>query len=609
MRVAIRNRARWSARCLARWGISFALTLALATGAFAQGDGASPALAIPASSVSVPASLTAPLVPSAEVLAAASAPAPTWPEPTVENTYNAKICPAVDAKAADRPDDAGGAVRLTWKPCPKANAPSPKTWVVLRAEKTDGPLAFAPVGQFSAMGEHLKTEPKRDGELEATYQFDDEGLVDGRSYVYRVLGRDGDENAYAFVAAGDTPLVNIGPVSSERQTFLWAERDALRGSFTLGAPDGVSAADRPNDAGEEIRVEWTPPTGAESIPGLTYRVFSATKPEGPYTLLGAVGGSKTLFDYKAEGLDEKTQKEPLYFAVAAVAANGVDLAISEHTGEAVAAEAQWVNLDEWNFVLFAVVLSGFILYFIQHIKSGKKLFVRKIAGLEAVEESIGRATEMGKPVLYIPGIMDMNDVMTVAAIVILGRIARQVAEYDTKLLVPTSKSLVMTTGRETVKEAFISAGRPDAYNDNIVTYLTDEQFGYVAGVNGIMVREKPATCIYFGAFFAESLILAETGNSIGAIQIAGTAQAAQLPFFIAACDYTLIGEELFAASAYLSHDPKQLGSLKGQDIGKLAGMVAIVVGGVFATIAQFTGGGWAGAIAGAIVKLFTPIGG
>ena len=93
-----------------------------------------------------------------------------------------------------------------------------------------------------------------------------------------------------------------------------------------------------------------------------------------------------------------------------------------------------------------------------------------------------------------------------------------------------------------------------------------------------MVREKPAACFYMGSFFAESLILAETGNSIGAIQIAGTAQPAQLPFFVAACDYTLIGEEFFAASAYLSGEPDQLGSLKGQDVGKLIVAAGIVVG-------------------------------
>ena len=58
----------------------------------------------------------------------------------------------------------------------------------------------------------------------------------------------------------------------------------------------------------------------------------------------------------------------------------------------------------------------------------------------------------------------------------------------------------------------------------------------------------------------------------------------QLPLVVAACDYTLIGEELFAASAYLSKDPKLLGSLKGQDVGKFIFLLVILVGVVFLTL-------------------------
>ena len=97
-------------------------------------------------------------------------------------------------------------------------------------------------------------------------------------------------------------------------------------------------------------------------------------------------------------------------------------------------------------------------------------------------------------------------------------------------------------------------------------------------VNGIMLRDKPAANIYLGSFYAESLLLAETGFSTGAIQIAGTAQVAQLPFFVVACDYTLIGEEHYAAGAYLSREPRLLGSLKGCDFMKVALILAIVVG-------------------------------
>ena len=107
-------------------------------------------------------------------------------------------------------------------------------------------------------------------------------------------------------------------------------------------------------------------------------------------------------------------------------------------------------------------------------------------------------------------------------------------------------------------------------------YVAGEQFAYTATVNGYMMRERPAANIFMGAFYAESLLLTETGNAAGSIQIAGTAQPEQLPFFIAACDYTLMGEELFAASAYLSHEPLMLGGLKGQDFMKVLILAAIL---------------------------------
>ncbi len=136
----------------------------------------------------------------------------------------------------------------------------------------------------------------------------------------------------------------------------------------------------------------------------------------------------------------------------------------------------------------------------------------------------------------------------------------------------------MTLAQEMVKNGYVAAGRADGYDPDSVRYVTTEQFAYVAAIAGIMLRDKPAANIYLGSFYAESLLLAETGFSTGAIQIAGTAQVAQLPFFVVACDYTLIGEELYAAGAYLSREPRLLGSLKGSDYMKVAIILAIVVG-------------------------------
>ena len=135
----------------------------------------------------------------------------------------------------------------------------------------------------------------------------------------------------------------------------------------------------------------------------------------------------------------------------------------------------------------------------------------------------------------------------------------------------------MNIEREVVQNAHLDVGRPDTYKQENVFFITEEQFAYAAAVDGIMVREKPAANFFIGMFWAESLILAETGATTGAIQIAGTDSIHQLPFFITACDYTLIGEELYAASAYLSREPLLLGSLAGQDYGKMIILIVLLI--------------------------------
>jgi hypothetical protein len=237
----------------------------------------------------------------------------------------------------------------------------------------------------------------------------------------------------------------------------------------------------------------------------------------------------------------------------------------------------------FTFVAVAAMLFFLTLFYARAKKSAKAMYVRPIAGIDAMEEAIGRSTEMGRPVLFVPGIDEMQNIQTIASLLVLGRVAEMTARYDTELKVPTMFPLVMIVAEETVRHGYGAAGRPDAHRPQNIQFLTSEQFAFAAAVNGIMIREKPATHILLGRFFGESLLMAETGYLNGAIQIAGTAELTQLPFFIAACDYTLLGEELFAAAACLSREPKMLSMLKATDVLKLASLALIVTGALLST--------------------------
>jgi hypothetical protein len=234
-----------------------------------------------------------------------------------------------------------------------------------------------------------------------------------------------------------------------------------------------------------------------------------------------------------------------------------------------------------------VIISACIIYSIVKARGGKLPFIRTIPGLAALEEAVGRATEMGRPVHFTPGIAGLTGEtasQTYAALEVLSYVSRLVARYNSRIIVTIRQPLVLPMAEEIVRQAFLIEGKPDRYDPTDVRYLSSEQFAYAAGVMGIMEREQVAANVMLGGFWAESLMFAETGRHIGAIQIAGTANLHQIQFFVAACDYTMIGEDLYAAGAVVSRDPIKMGSIRGQDIGKIIALILVVVGVISKTV-------------------------
>ncbi len=488
--------------------------------------------------------------------------------------------------ARDVPGDWGGQVELAWMAHPAALVPEAKLkgFRLYRADAKDGPFALL-----------AELPPDQIGYVDVT--------ADATLRFYRLTAvLDGTESA---------PVDTAQPVAAR----------AL-----------VGAADRAKDLGGAISVSW-PAYSGEGLQG--YRVYRASGADGPWQVLGQVGPGTDGKPPATEYTDTGAAEGPYFYRVAALAAPAAGAAPVEAafcaTPAGVKPVANWFVANRYKSLiavfLFASIvlgwvwaaarkisapmLAGLFIYALVYtaviLKAGMgfgmaivpfllptiallipifkrsgKIYIRPIPALQAVEEAIGRATEMGKPILFVPGISSISDIATLAALNILSPVAEKAAQYDSRLIVPNYDPIVYTIAQEVVKEAYLKAGRPDAYSDENVYFLSPRQFAFAAAVSGLMIREKPATNFFLGMFFAESLILAETGNMTGAIQIAGTDAITQLPFFIVACDYTLIGEELYAAGAYMGGDPKLTGTLKGQDWNKaLAILIILLLTGVY----------------------------
>jgi hypothetical protein len=358
-------------------------------------------------------------------------------------------------------------------------------------------------------------------------------------------------------------------------------------------PTNVRVMDKPDDTGHGLIVMWdlSADDGAGLDNVVAYEVYRSDAADGEYLLVGMGIKGENEYTDKDESPTKNGEPNPTfvatgktyYYKVKALAAGNV---YSEYSavgwGQAV---ENWFHIGKIPILVGVVIFWGFVVYFIFMARKGKEFYVRPLAGINAVDDALGRATEMGRPILFVLGTGTAGDLATIAGYTILSRVAKLTAEYQTPVLVPVNDPVMMAVAQETVRTAYLEAGRPETYKPENVSYETAMQFPYVAAVNGIMLRERTATNFYMGVFHAESLILAETGNIAGSIQISGTDQISQIPFFIAATDYTLIGEELYAASAYLSREPIQVGSLKAQDWAKAILMAILFIGAVLISFA------------------------
>lgn len=238
----------------------------------------------------------------------------------------------------------------------------------------------------------------------------------------------------------------------------------------------------------------------------------------------------------------------------------------------------------WFGIVFTYMIVAFVLFNIARAKKGKDLFIRRIAGLNAIDEAIGRSTEMGRPVLMVPGLGSL-DAISVQALNIFAYVSRTAARFATPIRICCADAAVYTVAQEIIRDTYQQEGLIERYDLDSVRFISDRQFAFAAGVSGTILREQTAATFFMGNFYAESLIFAETANSVGAIQVASSTQLTQTPFFIAACDYVLIGDEFYAASAYLTRQPVLVGSLIGQDWSKLM-IITIATLGIITTSFQ-----------------------
>jgi len=126
--------------------------------------------------------------------------------------------------------------------------------------------------------------------------------------------------------------------------------------------------------------------------------------------------------------------------------------------------ANWFDKNKRTALFASLIFGSMVFFFVRKARKGHDLYIRPIAGIHEIDNAIGRATEMGRPILYIMGSGTLSDIPIIASLGILSQVARKAAEYDTRLIVPCYDYIVMPVAQE------VSARRHN-YEDRQTRFL------------------------------------------------------------------------------------------------------------------------------------------
>jgi len=234
-----------------------------------------------------------------------------------------------------------------------------------------------------------------------------------------------------------------------------------------------------------------------------------------------------------------------------------------------------------------LIIAGSIIYYMQRAYAGQLPKLRRLAAVNQIDEILGRCVEMGRPAYYLMDTVNMDTpsvlAPTVAAFQILAYTARSAARLGAKFFVPVVQGLAYTISTEIVDEAYRAENKSDELKlEEAVMYLPDGADRMY--IINHMWSDGMAGAFFIGSWYHKAVIFTENAARVGAMMLGGTDTTHNIPFIVAICDYSIIGEELYALGAYVSEDPTVSSSLAGQDVGKFIALILIILGSILLTL-------------------------
>ncbi len=241
-----------------------------------------------------------------------------------------------------------------------------------------------------------------------------------------------------------------------------------------------------------------------------------------------------------------------------------------------------IGLREGLMLAVLLVFTALFLLFAWLARRGITVPLRPIQAYEALRGMLGRALETGRSLhisMGTAGLGRRSTAETIAGLTILEHLAEHTGYSYVSPFVTVSDPTLLPAAQDVVRRGHEQHGPLQSVDLGRVRYISSDPVAYASGVAEILMHENLAGNIMVGAFGHEFLLMGEVGGFQGLEQVGGAVAPETLSLAVPSTDHTLLGEEIFAAGAYLARRMGHLGSLRAQDWLRW-GIALIIIGGV-----------------------------
>jgi len=228
-----------------------------------------------------------------------------------------------------------------------------------------------------------------------------------------------------------------------------------------------------------------------------------------------------------------------------------------------------------------ILLASILLLVMTILKRKSPPTFRGIAALARLKRSAGLAVEDGSRMHISLGrgsLLTQGGAASFAGLALLRHLAEQTSLSDRPPIATSGDATLAVLSQDTMRSAYRAATAEELYKASNGRLSGLTPFSYAAGAMPILRDEQVSTNVLIGDFGPEIALLTDAAERENALLVAGASDPAAQAVIFASTTEPLVGEELFAAPAYIGKDTSQRASMQVQDILRWVVIAALLAG-------------------------------